>query len=65
MSASPQQAIRKYLTNNASRVFSQAKKDLKKQAERRILELKSKVPTKEEIKSQFITGACSERAQNK
>ncbi len=62
---SPQQAIRQYLTNNASRVFSQAKKDLKKQANHKLLQLKKDIPTKRELENQFTTEACSERAQQK
>ena len=62
---SPQQAIRQYLTNGASRVFSQAKKDLKKQASHKLLKLKKDIPTVRELENKFTTEACSEKAQIK
>ena len=65
MSAQPQQTIRSFVNSTARRQFIQAKQMLRKEGEKKVQELKAKIPTPQEIQEKLTSELCDPRIQAK
>ena len=61
MSAQPQQNIRAFLNSTARRSFMQAKQMLREEGEKKVQELKAKIPTPQEIQEKLLSELCDPR----
>ena len=59
------QQIRNLINNQVESPILKAKSQIKTEAKKEVLKLKEKLPTIEDLKSQFLTMACSEAAKKK
>ena len=65
MSAQPQQTIRSFVNSTARRQFIQAKQMLRKEGEKKVQELKAKIPTPQEIQEKLTSELCDPVVQAK
>ena len=59
------QQIRNIINNQVESPILKAKSQVKTEANKEVLKIKEEVPTEEDLKSQFLTMACSEAAREK
>ena len=59
------QQIRNIINNQVEGQILKAKSQVKTEANKQILKIQEKLPTTEDLKSQFLSVACSEAAKKK